>query len=77
MPFKPIQESDGPVSLNISESNKDEFLDQVKPIDLESVVYDKPVCLIYNPNSGKKVNHIPNITHRLNQANIEHELMPT
>ena len=39
--------------------------------------FDKPVVVIYNPNSGKKTNLVPNIEARLNKAGIKFEMMPT
>jgi len=41
------------------------------------MVYDKPICIIYNPNSGKKTNLVPQIEERLRSEDIEYELKPT
>jgi len=41
------------------------------------MVYDKPICIIYNPNSGKKTNLVPQIEKRLKDEKIEYELLPT
>jgi len=35
---------------------REEFIKRVDVIEPSKVVYDKPIAIIYNPNSGKKRN---------------------
>ena len=44
-------------------------------LSYKSIKYDKPVAIIYNPNSGKKRDVKQVITDRLNMANIPHEFL--
>jgi diacylglycerol kinase (ATP) len=41
------------------------------------MIYIKPIAIIYNPNSGKKRNIRPLIEHRLTEANIQFEFLPS
>jgi diacylglycerol kinase (ATP) len=41
------------------------------------VAYNKPIAIIYNPNSGKKINLIPIIEQRLKAEGIPYELLAT
>ena len=42
-----------------SAEQRDEFLRKFKLIKSRTVQYDKPIAIIYNPNSGKKTNLVP------------------
>ena len=44
---------------------------------MHKVQYDKPIALIYNPNSGTKKNIRPVIAKRLTAEGIPHEFIPT
>jgi len=44
---------------------------------MRKLVYHKPICIIYNPNSGKKTNLVPVIEERLGADNVPYVLMPT
>lgn len=44
---------------------------------MHKVQYDKPIALIYNPNSGTKKNIRPVIAKRLTAEGIAHEFIPT
>jgi hypothetical protein len=39
--------------------------------------YEKPICIIYNPHSGKKTNLVPRIEARLSKQSVKYEMMPT
>lgn len=74
---------DEPLNPNVYDSftdeNKREFLSKFKLIKSRKLTYDerKPIVIVYNPNSGKKLNLLPLIEGRLNQEGISFELMPT
>lgn len=44
---------------------------------MRKITSDKPIVIIYNPNSGKLIDLRPIIEQRLNAAGIKFELMPT
>jgi hypothetical protein len=37
-----------------------------KTLEVKTIRFDKKIAVIYNPNSGKRINYIPLITKRLN-----------
>lgn len=41
------------------------------------LTYDKPICIIYNPHSGRMTNLIPLIEQRLQKEKITFDLMKT
>lgn len=56
--------------INLSDAHKedkrDELLSKFEMIKTRKLVYEKPICIIYNPNSGKKADLVPLIENRLN-----------
>jgi len=36
--------------------NREEFIKKIDILEPTKMVYDKPIAIIYNPNSGKKRN---------------------
>lgn len=62
---------------NWTPENAAKTLANFRLIKRRKIVYDKPVLVIYNPNSGKKKNFIPMIETRFEAANIPFELKPT
>ena len=44
---------------------------------MDIVSFDKPIYIIFNPNSGKKVNLMPIITSRLDKENIPYDTAGT
>jgi hypothetical protein len=61
----------------ITHNDKKELLDKFESIKVRQLNFSKPVLIIHNPNSGKKVDLIPKILERLNSKGINFELMPT
>lgn len=53
------------------------FLSKIEPIKCRRVPMAKPLAIIYNPNSGRKVNLMPRIKDRLDEAGIPHEFLLT
>ena len=51
-----------------------EFFESIKG---RKIRYDKPICIIYNPVSGKKTNLVPRIEERLNAEKILYKFLPT
>ena len=49
----------------------------IESIKVRKVNYTKPLALIYNPNSGKKINVRPKIEQRLKKEGISFEFIPT
>ena len=41
------------------------------------MVYEKPIAIVYNPNSGKKTNIRPAIVKKLEEANVPYEFIET
>lgn len=60
-----------------SENHSVSTLRNFQLIKRRKLRYDKPMLVIYNPNSGKKTNFVPKITSRLQAAKIPFEMMPT
>lgn len=54
----------------VSENNKAEFLSKFELVPTRKLTYDLPLLIIYNPNSGKKVNLFNLIGARLKTANV-------
>jgi len=54
-----------------------EFRSKFELIKTRKLDYSKPLCIIYNPNSGTMTNMIPLIEQRLHAENIPFELMST
>ena len=54
--------------------NREEFIKQIDVIDCITIIYNKPIAIIYNPNSGKKLNVIDIITDKLNHERISHAI---
>ena len=57
------------------ESDKKALLDKIELIKPAKLVYTKPLAIIYNPFSGRKVNIKPLITTRLDMEKIPYELL--
>lgn len=66
-----------PIKALDPETNSYENLEKFESIKGRKITYDKPLCIIYNPNSGKKTNLIPRIEQRLFAEKINFELRPT
>jgi hypothetical protein len=63
-------------SLNDSKSK--ELLAHFDSIKVRRVdIFSKPAVIIYNPNSGKKANLIPQIGSQLQSSGIPYEFMLT
>ena len=58
------------------EHQKD-FLLKVESIKSRKVHYEKPIAIIINPNSGKKIDLMPMIASRLEEEQIPFEWIPT
>ena len=41
------------------------------------MVYENPIAIVYNPNSGKKTNIRPAIVKKLEEANVPYEFIET
>jgi len=54
-----------------------EFLSKVESIKARNCSFTKPIAIIINPNSGKKIDLMPIIQQRLEQENIPFEWFPT
>jgi hypothetical protein len=53
------------------------FIENVKPITVRKIIYDKGVAIVYNPSSGKRKDIRPYIEKRLNEANIKMKFFET
>lgn len=53
------------------------ILKKARLIKKRKISYDKPILIVYNPNSGKKKNYVPIISARLDMAKIPYEFKPT
>jgi hypothetical protein len=42
-----------------TQEQKDLVLENTESIRIRKLKYEKPIAIIYNPNSGKKVNLVP------------------
>lgn len=64
--FKP-----DPISFGgLNESTKKDLLSKFELVATRRIVYDLPILIIYNPNSGKKANLYNLIVARLTTANV-------
>lgn len=62
--------------LNLrDEADQADFLNRVELIKIGKAVFNKPIAIIYNPNSGKKRNLISIIENRMKSENVPYELM--
>jgi diacylglycerol kinase family enzyme len=62
---------------NLFAEDKKAVMDKIEPITLRNINYDKPICIIYNPNSGRRKNIILRIKDRLNSEDIPFKLLMT
>ena len=46
-------------------------------IDVGQLNYDKKIAIVYNPNSGRKVDCKTRISEKLDEFNIKYEFMET
>lgn len=60
-----------------SEETIKKALGRFKLIKRKKISYDKPILIIYNPHSGKKIDLVPLITVRLETAKIPFVFKPT
>jgi len=61
----------------IDQGAKDQFLKNFESVKVRKITYNKPLCIIYNPVSGKKTNLLPLMENKLKIANVPYELIPT
>jgi len=52
-------------------------MDKYKMISMRTLSNEKPICIVYNPNSGRMRDLVPIIEKRLNAANIKFEMINT
>jgi diacylglycerol kinase family enzyme len=60
-----------------TQEGKKQALKRFQLIKRKKICYGKPVLVIYNPNSGKKINLVPTISARFETAKIKVEFKPT
>jgi hypothetical protein len=73
-PIEPLEET----KFDYTEAaNKEELLSKFRLINKRTLDYNKPLLIIYNPNSGKKTDLRPRIEERLTKEKIPYELKPT
>ena len=78
LPFKlkvPVEDLQGLDFTNGDHQQK--LLTQIESIKAKELKKDKPLCIIINPNSGKKINLKPIILERLEKEGFPFELMST
>lgn len=64
--------------LNLEDTvHRNLLLEQVELITVKKILYAKKIAIIYNPNSGKKVNIKQVVSKKLDAAKILHEFLPS
>ena len=63
--------------LDWEQHDEKTILPKLESIKVRKILYDKPICIIYNPNSGSKTNVAPTIQSTLELHHVPYELMPT
>ena len=61
----------------VSERDEKDVLARLESIKVRKVNFSKPICIIYNPNSGSKQNICPQIQQKLDLHQVAYHLMPT
>ena len=62
---------------NVTPEQKQTVLDNTSSIKTRQVTFDKPIAVIFNPNSGKKVNLLPMVEARFKAEGIQYKLLGT
>jgi diacylglycerol kinase family enzyme len=74
---KTLLEQQEHYSYQKDSSEKSELLSNCSTLTTRKLNYDKPILIIYNPNSGKKTNLQPKIKQRLDEAQLKYEFLGT
>jgi sphingosine kinase len=59
----------------MNKEDQESFVKMIEPLPRMKVEYTKPIAIIYNPNSGKKIDIRAHIRRRLDEANIKYEFL--
>jgi hypothetical protein len=61
----------------LTEADKAKVLSLAESVQVRRIIYNKPIAVIYNPNSGTRTNVAVQIERRLTAEQIPYEMLPT